>query len=153
MLPSLNSFSFLLWLSLTAIGVFAGPTRKGGSSKFNASGFDSSKLLGYAYYSSKMGMVGNKPQIDIFPSYGTVPQYAENCQKCLVFDDNGWVKKKTLVDDETYETQHTRVLIILNALWHEASLRIECPQRGEPGSLYTGYDYDEPVDWKRLGIL
>ncbi|KAJ4474576.1 hypothetical protein C8J55DRAFT_518042 [Lentinula edodes] len=158
MLPSLNSFSFLVLLSLTAIGVYAGPTsvKKGESSRSKASRFDSSKLLGYAYYSPNTGMVGDSPQVDIFPSYRTVPQYAEKCQKCLVFDDNGWVKKnrgtgrfsiqKTLVDDETQQTQHTSVLIIPNALWHEASLRIECPQWGEPG-----YDYEKPVNWKRLG--
>ncbi|KAJ3872637.1 hypothetical protein F5051DRAFT_421078 [Lentinula edodes] len=159
MLPSLNSFSFLVLLSLTAIGVYAGPTsvKKGESSRSKASRFDSSKLLGYAYYSPNTGMVGDSPQVDIFHSYGTVPQYRKVCQKCLVYDDNSWLvgqKKKSGTGISIYksrvgdEAQKTRVLVIPKALWHEASLRIECPQQGEPG-----YDYEKPVNWKTLGIL
>ncbi|KAJ3862042.1 hypothetical protein EV359DRAFT_65974 [Lentinula novae-zelandiae] len=145
MLPALDSFSFLVLLSLTAIDVYAGPTRMrqtGESSKFQTSSFDAKNLLGYAYWS-----VWWETHLKL-----TFSLLSER-----FYDDNSWLvgqKKKSgtgisiykfLTDDET---QQTSVLVIPKELWHEASLRIKCPQRGEPG-----HDYEKPVNWKKLGIL
>ncbi|KAJ4498977.1 hypothetical protein C8R41DRAFT_108547 [Lentinula lateritia] len=187
MLPSLDSFSFLVLLSINAIGVYAGPTsmrKTGGSSKSQTSRFDAKNLLGYAYWSPNTGMVGDSPQVDIFPSYGTVPQYREVCQKCLVFDDHGWFAQQrsvlsvpendprhstitalinqcgghhpgtdvtfyqSLMADGNGQTQKTSVMLIPRVLWHQASLRIECPEPGQPG-----HDYEKPVNWKKLKII
>ncbi|KAJ3929290.1 MAG: hypothetical protein NXY57DRAFT_1040924 [Lentinula lateritia] len=179
MLPSLDSFSFLVLLSINAIGVYAGPTsmrKTGGSSKSQTSRFDAKNLLGYAYWS-----VWWETHLKLTFSLlterlpGGLPE---------VFDDHGWFAQQrsvlsvpendprhstitalinqcgghhpgtdvtfyqSLMADGNGQTQKTSVMLIPRVLWHQASLRIECPEPGQPG-----HDYEKPVNWKKLKII